>query len=139
MVRSTPKPPMVYDYYGFPAHTYEIQYPAPGAPALADRVQQLLQTAGLPIVQDSQRGFDHGAFVPAYVMYPDADVPMVQLSIDANYDPKHHLALGRALAPPRDENLLIIGRGLSYPNPRQIYDGGTSEEHREGKEWFSTV
>src|SRR3546814_3906278 len=76
MVMSTPKPPMVYDYYGFPAHTYEIQYPAPGAPALADRVQQLLQTAGLPIVQDSQRGFDHGAFVPAYVMYPDADVPM---------------------------------------------------------------
>src|SRR3546814_466489 len=66
MVMSTPKPPMVYDYYGFPAHTYEIQYPAPGAPALADRVQQLLQTAGLPIVQDSQRGFDHGAFVPAY-------------------------------------------------------------------------
>src|SRR3546814_13293177 len=70
------------DYLGFPAHTYVIQYPAPGAPALADRVQQLLQTAGLPIVQDSQRGFDHGAFVPAYVMYPDADVPMVQLSID---------------------------------------------------------
>jgi aromatic ring-opening dioxygenase catalytic subunit (LigB family) len=125
-VMASPKPPMVYDYYGFPAHTYDIQYPAPGAPDLADRVQQLLQAAGLPIQQDEQRGFDHGAFVPAFVMYPDADVPMVQLSIDAHYDPERHLALGRALAPLRDEGVLIIGSGLSYHNLRQIYGGGSA-------------
>jgi aromatic ring-opening dioxygenase catalytic subunit (LigB family) len=124
-VMAAPKPPMIYDYHGFPAHTYEIQYPAPGAPALADRVQQLLQAAGLPIQQDMQRGFDHGAFVPAFVMYPDADVPMAQLSINTDYDPQKHMALGRALAPLRDEDVLIIGSGLSYHNLRQIYGGGS--------------
>src|SRR3546814_12245479 len=112
MVMSTPKPPMVYDYYGFPAHTYEIQYPAPGAPALADRVQQLLQTAGLPIVQESQRGFDHGAFVPAYVLYTNADVPRVQLSIAANLYPKHNLAPALALLPLRPQQPIINDLGI---------------------------
>lgn len=137
-VMAAAKPSMVYDYYGFPANTYDIQYPAPGAPDLADRVQQLLQAAGLPIQKDDQRGFDHGAFVPAFVMYPDADVPMAQLSIDAHYDPEKHMALGRALAPLRDEGVLIIGSGLSYHNLRQIYGGG-AEASAQFDAWLQKI
>lgn len=125
-VMSNPRPPMLYDYYGFPAHTYYIQYPAAGSPELAARVQQLVSAAGLPIESDAERGFDHGAFVPAFVMYPEADVPMVQLSIDAAYNPERHLALGRALTPLRDEGILILGSGLSYHNLRQIFGGGSA-------------
>ncbi|MBP6019770.1 MAG: dioxygenase [Burkholderiaceae bacterium] len=125
-VMANPKPPMMYDYSGFPPHTYTIEYPAPGSPTLAEHVAQLLDQAGLPVQLDTQRGFDHGAFVPAYVMYPQADVPMVQLSIDNHYDPERHLALGRALAPLRNEDILIIGSGLSYHNLRQIYGGGAA-------------
>ncbi len=123
-ITANSRPPMIYDYYGFPEHTYQIQYPAHGSPELAGRVQELLSAADLPVVADTQRGYDHGAFVPAFVMYPQADVPMIQLSIDAGYDPALHLALGRALSPLRDEDVLIIGSGLSYHNLRQIYGGG---------------
>ncbi len=119
-VMSHPAPAMLYDYRGFPPHTYRIQYPAPGSPALADRVAQLLVGAGLSAHLDPDRGFDHGTFVPAYVMYPHADVPIVQLSIDKNHDPVLHVAMGRALAPLRDENVLIIGSGLSYHNLRML-------------------
>ncbi|SHH51703.1 DODA-type extradiol aromatic ring-opening family dioxygenase [Pollutimonas bauzanensis] len=125
-VMGSPSPSMLYDYYGFPAHTYEIQYPAPGSPELAGRVAQLLSDAGLAADTDTTRGFDHGAFVPAFVMYPEADVPMVQLSIDAGYDPALHLSAGRALAPLRKEGVLIVGSGLSYHNLRQIYGGGSA-------------
>ncbi len=112
------KPPMVYDYYNFPPHTYEISYPAPGAPALAERTAQLIADAGLPTGLDDEMGFDHGTFVPMQVMYPDANVPLFQVSIDKAYDPEQHLALGRALAPLRDEGVLIVGSGLSYHNLR---------------------
>lgn len=134
-VMTSPRPPMLYDYYGFPEHTYQIQYPAPGSPELALRVQDLLSNAGLPVTADPGRGFDHGAFVPAYVMYPQADVPMVQLSIDKAYDPGLHFALGRALAPLRTEGVLIIGSGLSYHNLRQIYGGG-SEASAQFDAWL---
>lgn len=123
-VMANRRPSMIYDYYGFPEHTYQIQYPAHGSPELAGRVQELLSAADLPVDIDLQRGYDHGAFVPAYVMYPQADVPMIQLSIDAGYDPALHLAVGRALSPLRHEDVLIIGSGLSYHNLRQIYGGG---------------
>lgn len=110
-------PSMIYDYGGFPPETYEIVYPAPGQPQVAGRAAELLAAAGLPTVVDPDRGFDHGTFVPAYVMYPDADVPIVQLSILASFDPALHLAAGRALAPLRDEGVLIVGSGLpSYHN-----------------------
>ena len=119
-VMASPKPPMLYDYGGFPAHTYQIHYDAPGSPELAARVQGLIEAAGLPAASDAQRGYDHGTFVPLYVMYPKADVPVVQLSMRANYDPLEHVALGRALAPLRDEGVLIIGSGLSYHNLRRL-------------------
>jgi len=119
-----PAPGMVYDYGGFPAHTYSIVYPAPGAPALAQRVQDLLQSAGLPVALDAQRGYDHGTFVPLAVMYPDAKVPVLQMSLRAGLDPAEHIALGRALAPLRDEDVLIVGSGLSYHNLRNFGAGG---------------
>ncbi len=115
-VSGHPQPGMVYDYHGFPADTYDIHYTSPGSPRLAARVHTLLSASDIPIVEDSRRGYDHGAFVPAYVMFPRAQTPMVQLSINANYDPAWHHALGVALQPLRDENILIIGSGLSFHN-----------------------
>jgi aromatic ring-opening dioxygenase catalytic subunit (LigB family) len=125
MVSSSAAPGMIYDYGGFPPHTYQIRYPAPGHPALAQRVADLARGAGHPVTLDDARGFDHGTFSMLYPVYPDADMPVVQLSIRHGYDPETHLALGRALAPLRDEGVLIIGSGLSYHNLRQFGPGGT--------------
>jgi aromatic ring-opening dioxygenase catalytic subunit (LigB family) len=115
---ATPKPPMVYDYYGFPAHTYRVQYPAPGAPAVAERIRELLQGAGIASAAEAQRGFDHGTYSPLAVMYPDAQVPVLQLSLKHGYDVAEHFAVGRALKPLRDEGVLIVGSGLSFHNLR---------------------
>lgn len=117
-IMSAEQPGMVYDYHGFPAHTYELRYEAAGDPQLARRLQSLLLAAGIEARLDDQRGFDHGAFVPLAVMYPQADVPVVQLSLRASLDPAAHWALGLALAPLRQEGVLIIGSGLSYHNLR---------------------
>lgn len=119
-VMASPQPGMVYDYSGFPEHTYQVQYPAPGSPELAGRVRGLLEAAGLTTRSDDRRGFDHGCFAPLAVMYPAADVPVVQLSLKAGYDPQAHLAAGRALAPLRDEGVLILGSGLSYHNLQEF-------------------
>ena len=118
-----PNPGMVYDYGGFPPHTYQVVYPAPGAPALAVRVQGLLVAAGLSVALDAQRGYDHGTFVPLAVMYPDAQVPVLQMSLRTGLNPAEHMALGRALAPLRDEGVLIVGSGLSYHNLRLFGPG----------------
>ncbi|MEP2532977.1 class III extradiol ring-cleavage dioxygenase [Shimia sp.] len=117
-VMSSPRPPMVYDYNNFPPHTYEVSYPAPGAPDLAKEVHDLIARAGLPTRLDPDQGYDHGTFVPMAVMYPNADVPLLQVSMRHSYDPADHMALGRALAPLRDRDVLIIGSGLSYHNLR---------------------
>ena len=109
---------MAYDYGGFPPHTYRIQYPAPGDPALAERARELIVGAGLDVATDDRRGFDHGVFVPLALMYPDAHMPIVMVSIKTGYDPEQHLALGRALAPLRDDSVLVIGSGLTYHNMR---------------------
>ncbi|WP_426033724.1 DODA-type extradiol aromatic ring-opening family dioxygenase [Cypionkella sp. TWP1-2-1b2] len=115
-VMSSPSPGMLYDYGGFPHETYQIIYPAPGAPDLAQRTADLIRAAGLPTHLDPKRGFDHGTFAPAYVMYPNAEIPIYQVSLQHSYDPAAHIALGRAIAPLRDEGVLIIGSGLSYHN-----------------------
>lgn len=117
-VQSHSAPGMIYDYSGFPDHTYRISYPAPGVPLLAHRVQELLSKAGIAAGENSQRGFDHGMYAPMVVSYPNADMPTMQLSLKRGLDPQEHLALGRALAPLRDEGILIIGSGLSYHNLR---------------------
>jgi aromatic ring-opening dioxygenase catalytic subunit (LigB family) len=117
-VMGSAKPPMLYDYYGFPEHTYHVVYGAPGAPELAHRTADLIAKAGLPTAIDPERGFDHGVFAPMAVMYPNADVPVYQVAMHASLDPMAHIALGRALAPLRDEGVLIVGSGLSYHNLR---------------------
>ena len=114
------QPPLLFDYYGFPEHTYQLRYPAPGSPEVAARVCELLAQAGIDSGEDAQRGFDHGVFIPFMLIYPGADVPIVQLSLHRNLDPEFHLELGRALAPLRDEGVLIVGSGLSYHNLRQL-------------------
>lgn len=121
-VMTSPRPPMLYDYYGFPPKSYEIQWPAPGEPALARRVQELLAQAGFQTATDDARGFDHGTFVPLKLTYPDAEVPTVQLSLKAGLDPEEHLAMGRALAPLRDEGVFIIGSGMTFHNLRVFMD-----------------
>ena len=113
-----PHPPMLYDYYGFPPESYEITWPAPGEPALASRVARLLSDAGFHTATDAARGFDHGTFVPLKLAYPNADVPTLQLSLKRGLDPEEHLAIGRALAPLRDEGVFIIGSGMTYHNLR---------------------
>jgi len=117
-VMSHPKPSMLYDYYGFPADTYRVTYPAAGSPELAAEVHDLIATAKLPVTFDAARGFDHGAFVPMAVLWPNADMPLVQLSLRAGLDPATHIALGRVLAPLRDSGVLIVGSGLTWHNLR---------------------
>lgn len=119
-VMAAEHPPMVYDYYGFPEYTYRISYPAPGSPTLAGRVRQLLQQADFAANLDRGRGFDHGAFTPLAVAWPQAEMPVVQLSLRADLDPAAHLAAGRALAPLRDEGVLIVASGFSYHNLRMF-------------------
>lgn len=111
-------PTMDYDYSGFPPHTYALQYPAPGHPDLAARVMSLMQAHGLSCVGDPTRGYDHGTFVPLHFMFPQADVPVVLLSLKQGYDVASHLKAGEALAPLRDEGVLIVGSGLTFHNMR---------------------
>ena len=115
------RPPLLFDYYGFPEHTYKLTYPAPGSPQLASRVRGLLADAGVPTHEDAARGFDHGVFVPFLLVYPDADIPVVQLSLRSDLDPAAHIAIGQALAPLRDEGVLIVGSGMSYHNLREFW------------------
>jgi aromatic ring-opening dioxygenase catalytic subunit (LigB family) len=121
-VMTAARPPMLYDYYGFPPAAYEVQWPAPGDPQLASRVRALLSAAGIESAEDPARGFDHGTFVPLKLTYPAADVPTVQLSLRQGLDPAEHLAIGRALAPLRDEGVLIVGSGMSFHNLRAFMD-----------------
>ncbi|MBA3464664.1 MAG: dioxygenase [Deltaproteobacteria bacterium] len=135
-VMTAARPPMLYDYYGFPPESYEIQWPAPGAPAVASRVQELLRVAGIASAADPQRGFDHGTFVPLKLVYPDATIPTVQLSLVAGLDPAEHIAIGRALAPLRDEGVFIVGSGMSYHNMRGFRDPKARPISEEFDAWL---
>jgi len=116
-VGSAARPELIFDYYGFPEATYRLRFDAPGSPALAARVRDLLGRAGLPAAEEP-RGYDHGVFIPLKLVTPDADIPVVQLSLRRDLDPEAHLAAGRALAPLRDEGVLIVGSGMSWHNMR---------------------
>ena len=137
-VMSSPAPGMVYDYGGFPPFTYQIKYAAHGAPDVAKRGVELLTAAGLPTHLDANRGFDHGTFAPMQVMYPDADVPLLQVAIQHSYDPEAHLALGRALAPLRDEGVVIVGSGLSYHNLR-LFGPGAKQPSAAFDAWLDVA
>lgn len=136
-VLSSANPPLLYDYYGFPPETYELKWPAPGDPALAARVRELLEAGGFKTGEDAKRGFDHGVFIPLKLSFPDADVPTVQLSLVVGLDPEKHLAMGRALAPLRGENVLIIGSGQSFHNMSGFFGGGFEEPAREFDRWLN--
>lgn len=135
-------PSLFYDYYGFPKEAYELQYPAPGAPRLAQTMQRALQGAGIASRIDERRGFDHGLFIPLKMMYPDADIPMTQLSLIRGLEPQQHIALGRALRSLADENILIIGSGFSFHNMRAFtWDSSNQEDpaNDEFQEWLIDV
>ena len=117
-------PPLFYDYYGFPARAYELTYPAPGEPALAESIAGQLEEHGIPCRLDVRRGFDHGLFIPLKLMYPDADIPCLQLSLIRGLDPAAHLALGRALRGLASENILVVGSGFSFHNMAAFARGG---------------
>ncbi|PSJ38760.1 DODA-type extradiol aromatic ring-opening family dioxygenase [Allosphingosinicella deserti] len=116
------QPGLIYDYHGFPPHTYALRYDVPGAPEFAARAAGLLRSAGLEATVDSQRGLDHGVFVPMMVAFPQASIPMVEMSVDRRLDPTLHIQAGRALAALRDEGVLILGSGMSFHNMRAYGD-----------------
>jgi aromatic ring-opening dioxygenase catalytic subunit (LigB family) len=124
-VNTAARPPLLFDYYGFPPHTYQLSYPVAGDPALAERVRGLLEAAGFATQTDDARGLDHGVFIPFMLVLPDADVPIVELSLRADLDPRAHLLAGRALEPLRDEGVLVIGTGMSFHNLRALGPAGT--------------
>ncbi len=138
-VMTSPKPPMLYDYYGFPPKAYELVWPASGSLALAQRVQDLLANAGIASAVDSERGFDHGTFIPFMVTYPDAEVPTVQLSLKTGLDPAEHIAIGRALAPLRDEGVFVLGSGMSFHNLRAFRTGSAREPAERFDAWLGEV
>jgi aromatic ring-opening dioxygenase catalytic subunit (LigB family) len=109
-------PPMFYDYYGFPEEAYRITYPAPGNPELVSRISALLAGNNLPSQIDTTRGFDHGLFIPLKLMYPEVDIPSIQLSLVRGLDPAEHFALGKALGGLMQENILVVGSGFSFHN-----------------------
>ena len=119
-VNAAPAHSLYFDYYGFPEHTYRLTYPAKGSPDLAARIRDLLGQAGIDSATETSRGLDHGVFVPLKLVYPDADIPLVQLSLRHDLDAAAHLQIGQALQPLRDEGVLIVGSGMSYHNMRNI-------------------
>jgi aromatic ring-opening dioxygenase catalytic subunit (LigB family) len=126
-ITSGARPDLVYDYYGFPEAAYQVQYPAPGAPALADRVRALFAENAITAKLDAERGFDHGLYVPLLVMYPDADIPCLQVSLLASLDPAEHIRMGAALSGLAQENVLIVGSGFSFHNMRAFAESPTTE------------
>lgn len=133
-------PKLLYDYYGFPPESYTIKYPAPGDKALASKVQQLLRASGFKPDSDPDRGLDHGVFVPLKLMYPEADVPVVELSILSSLDPEEHIRLGEALAPLREEGVLVVGSGSSFHNMQVfmgVMRGGLNQFEKRSEEFDS--
>jgi aromatic ring-opening dioxygenase catalytic subunit (LigB family) len=140
-VQSADKHPLLFDYHGFPPHTYRLTYPVAGSPATAARVRELLGLSGIDTDEEAERGLDHGVFVPFKLIYPQADIPMLQLSLQTGLDPAQHLRIGHALEPLRDEGVLIVGSGMSYHNLQQLYSGHPAAQHAAQRfdDWLGRV
>jgi aromatic ring-opening dioxygenase catalytic subunit (LigB family) len=137
LLSSAAHPAMVYDYSGFPAHTYRIRYDAPGAPALAETVRNMIEQGGLASGVDPRRGFDHGTFSLMHTIYPEAEMPLVQLSLRSDLDPSAHIRVGELIAPLRDQGVLIVGSGFSFHNTRGIMSGGGAETSAAFDQWLN--
>ena len=133
------RPPLIYDYYGFPPETYALRYEVPGSPAVAAEAAALLQGRGLPVQIDAHRGLDHGVFVPLKVAFPEASVPVLEMSVDRGLDPALHLAAGRALAPLRDRGVLMIGSGMSFHNLRGFGDQRFTHPSQTFDRWLTST
>ena len=132
-ITSGEKPSLIYDYSGFPEETYKIIYPATGNPALANKIKILLNAQNINSKLDTERGFDHGVFIPLKIMYPDASIPCVQISLLNNLDPKKHIEIGKALTSLMDENILILGSGMSFHNLKIFLSGSKNTENNNTK------
>jgi 4,5-DOPA dioxygenase extradiol len=135
MLTGSAKPQTIHDFYGFPRPLYEITYPAPGAPQVASRALALLKEAGFTAAVDGCRGLDHGAWAPLLHMYPEADVPVLQVSVQTELGPRHHLALGAALGALAREGVLIVGSGHLTHNLRERRSGAPAVYVREFQQW----
>jgi 4,5-DOPA dioxygenase extradiol len=124
-VNATMQPKTIHDFFGFEPPLYQMTYPAPGAPQLAQDVARRLQRAGMPAVLDAARGLDHGVWAPLKLMYPQADIPVTQVSVQSQESPEHHLAIGQALRDLRQDNVLILGSGNATHNLREMMPDGT--------------
>lgn len=138
-VQTKARPALLYDYSGFPAHTYRLKWPALGAPEHARRALSLLRSAGIACAADPSRDFDHGVFVPLKVALPDAQIPTFQISLTRGLDPAAHLAVGRALAPLRDDGVLILGSGMSFHNMRAFMRPEALPASQEFDAWLDAA
>ncbi|WP_428774696.1 DODA-type extradiol aromatic ring-opening family dioxygenase [Vibrio sp.] len=129
-ITSNPNPELIYDYFGFPAESYQIRYPCAGNQDLANEMYKVLTKAGIDARLDPERGLDHGVFIPLKIMYPEADIPCLQLSLLHSLDPAEHQVLGQALAGLKAKNLLIIGSGFSFHNLPAFFRQGDSDVDR---------
>ena len=135
-ILANPSPELYFDYYGFPDETYQYSYPAPGSPELADKLFAALKSAGLSPQLDHERGFDHGMFIPLMLMYSDASIPVVQISLVDGLDAKGHIELGRALAPAIADDVLVLGSGMSFHNMNAF---GDTPESKQFDQWLESV
>lgn len=126
-ITAAANPSLIYDYYGFPDESYEIRYPAPGKPSLAQTIFEVLKSNAIEATLDERRGFDHGLFIPLKIMYPEADIPCVQLSLVSSLNPLDHIRIGNALAGLTDDNVLILGSGFSFHNLKAFFSPASSE------------
>lgn len=140
MVNTTPRPDLIYDFGGFPDELYRMTYPAPGDPSLAERITLLLKDQDIGAGQEPVRGLDHGAWVPLKLMYPHADIPVVEMSVQPRLSPAHHLAIGAALRPLREEGVLILASGSATHNLRDFFgravDAPPLDYAREFDDWL---
>lgn len=141
MVSTTSQPRTIYDFGGFPAELYRLNYPAPGDSAIAQEIVQTLSAASIPVQTDPSRGFDHGTWTPLILAYPQADIPVIQLSVQPRLGAQHHWRLGQAIAPLRDQGILIIGSGAATHNLAAFaagYDAAPPDWVLAFDDWLAT-